>query len=87
MSGGEQCARCGAALDAGQRWCLECGTASTPIRRAPDWRIAAAIVVTVTALALAAFAIALINLSDNANRDAARSAAAASTRTVTVRSP
>jgi ribosomal protein L37E len=78
------CEHCGAELAEDQEWCLECGAGRARIRRSPDWRIGAAIVVAVIALALAAFAIALINLSDNANRQAASSAAAASARTTTV---
>ncbi len=83
-SAGLTCERCDAPLDADQTWCVECGTATAPIRRAPDWRIGAAIVAAVVVLALAAFAIALISLGDNANRTAATSA---STHTVTARSP
>jgi hypothetical protein len=45
----------------GQEWCLECGAANTVIRRAPDWRIAAAVMLAVVVLAAFGFLIALAN--------------------------
>jgi septal ring-binding cell division protein DamX len=74
-----RCENCGSPMDADQEWCLQCGAARTLIHRAPDWRIAAAIVATVVVLVLAGFAIALINLSSDANRSAASTPAAVST--------
>lgn len=55
------CRQCGAMLRDGQEWCLECGAANTVIRRAPDWRIAAAVMLAVVVLAAFGFLIALAN--------------------------
>jgi predicted nucleic acid-binding Zn ribbon protein len=38
------CAACGAALEADQEWCTECGAARTRLHRSPDWRAAAAVI-------------------------------------------
>lgn len=55
----DRCLACGAALEADQEWCLECGAARTVIRRPPDWRIAAAIVVAVVVAVIIGLVIAL----------------------------
>ncbi len=84
-SDADACRHCGAALGPDHDWCLECGAARTEVRRAPDWRIAAATVAVIVALVLAGFAVALINVSTRADRAAAASAAAASTTPTTTR--
>jgi RNA polymerase subunit RPABC4/transcription elongation factor Spt4 len=53
------CQRCGSPLAEDQEWCLECGAANTVIRKAPDWRIALAVVSVVIALSVFGFVIAL----------------------------
>lgn len=53
------CRQCGMSLAADQEWCLECGTANTVIRKAPDWRVAAATVSLLVLIALVAFVAAL----------------------------
>lgn len=53
------CPGCGAPLQDDQEWCLECGAARTVIPRAPDWRIAAAIVVFVIVVVVVAVVIVL----------------------------
>ena len=67
----DRCARCGAALEPDQEWCLECGSARTIVHRPPDPRIGAAIVGGVLLAALIALAIVLLNLSSSANRELA----------------
>ena len=64
------CAYCGSPLADDQEWCLECGAAQTLIHRAPDWRVAVAIVTTVVVLALITLAIVLVNLSADVSRSA-----------------
>ena len=44
------CPACGAALEADQEWCLECGAAVTQIHAPPDWKIGLAIVLGVIAV-------------------------------------
>jgi hypothetical protein len=63
----QRCQACGAALASDQEWCLECGAARTGLRRAPDWRIPAAVIAVVIALAVIALLIALVSLSIQAN--------------------
>jgi len=46
-------------LRSDQEWCLECGAARTVIRRAPDWRVAAAVIAAVIVLVVIALVIAL----------------------------
>ncbi|HSO98296.1 MAG TPA: SPOR domain-containing protein [Solirubrobacteraceae bacterium] len=70
----DRCARCGAALEPDQEWCLECGSARTIVHRPPDPRIGAAIVGAVVLAALIALAIVLLNLSSSANRELATTA-------------
>lgn len=66
------CPRCGAPLQPGQDWCLECGEAvSTRIARAPSWKLPAAIVATVLVLGAAVLALAFLELSDDADQAAA----------------
>ena len=55
----EVCAACTAPLRSDQEWCLECGAARTVIRRAPDWRVAAAVIAAVIVLVVIALVIAL----------------------------
>jgi uncharacterized OB-fold protein len=64
---GERCQACGAAVASDQEWCLECGAARTGLRRAPDWRVPAAVVAVVIALVVIALLIALVSLSIQAN--------------------
>lgn len=73
------CATCGAALQPGQEWCLECGTAR-PDRLAaarPSWRGGAAVLVVTGVLALGAAAAAWAGLSADAKRVAADNTQAA----------
>jgi hypothetical protein len=56
-----KCRRCGATLSRDQEWCLECGTDNLLIRRPPDWRIPAGVVLAVIALAVFGLLIALAN--------------------------
>jgi hypothetical protein len=53
-----QCPKCGAHLVDDQEWCVECGNATTLIRRPPDWRLGLALVAVVIALVVAGFLIA-----------------------------
>jgi uncharacterized protein (DUF2237 family) len=61
----EACTLCGAPLQPGQEWCLECGAARTTIQSAPDWRIAAGVIVLVVVLAVAGFWYGLHQLTAN----------------------
>jgi hypothetical protein len=75
------CPHCSSPLAADQEWCLECGTATTHIRRPPDWRIPVAVVGAVIAIALAGFIVAIGRLSgspSNASGSSAPRAASAS---------
>ena len=63
------CPRCGAALQPGQDWCLNCGAAvTTEVAGAPGWRTPIAIVGVVLLLAAAALVFAFLQLSDNADK-------------------
>jgi hypothetical protein len=53
-------------MEPGQEWCLECGAAQTLIHRAPDWRIAVALVGAVIVIALIALGLVLANLTSTA---------------------
>lgn len=67
------CPRCGAALAAGQDWCLECGAAATTrILPTPGWRLPAAILATAMVLAGAGAAVAYVQLSDDEEPQPAR---------------
>jgi septal ring-binding cell division protein DamX len=57
------CAQCGAELAEDQEWCLECGGARTMIHRAPDWRVAVAVIVSVVLLVIGGFVAVLASLS------------------------
>jgi predicted nucleic acid-binding Zn ribbon protein len=61
----EHCTLCGAALERDQEWCLECGAARTTIHSAPDWRIAAGVILAVVVLAVAGFWYGLHQLTAN----------------------
>ena len=61
------CPRCGAPLDAGQDFCLRCGTAATTrVRRAPSWRIPVFVLVLLLALGAGGVAAAFVAVSDDA---------------------
>ncbi len=53
------CARCGAALEPDQEWCLECGSARTVVQSPPDPRFAFALVAVVALAVLATLLIAV----------------------------
>ncbi len=59
------CPRCQAPLEDDQEWCLECGTATTVIHTAPDWRVPVAIVAFIVAIALAGYFVAVDRLSSS----------------------
>lgn len=65
----DTCLHCGASLQPGQEWCLECGAARTLVHRPPDWRIALGAVAIVVLLGLAGVGIAVVDLSSSANRE------------------
>jgi hypothetical protein len=73
------CPNCGAAADAGQLMCLECGSRlALDYQRAPSWRLPAAIVGVVVLLAGIGVAIALAAVTN----DAGKTTAAATTQPV-----
>jgi SPOR domain len=71
------CPHCSSPLAADQEWCLECGTASTHIRTAPDWRIPVAVVGAVIAIAVAGFIVAIVRLSGSPSNVSGTSAPSA----------
>lgn len=73
---GAACGHCDNPLDAGQRWCHECGAATGLLHRVPDWRVGAAIVAGIVALAAAATVLALTRVSRSADRSAAAASSA-----------
>ncbi len=56
------CAGCGAALEADQEWCIECGTARTRLQRPPDWRAPAAVIAVVVGVFVIAAVVAILSL-------------------------
>lgn len=70
------CPHCLNPLAADQEWCLECGTATTLIRRPPDWRVPVAVVAAVIAIALTGFVVAISRLSGSSGNPAPKAAAA-----------
>src|SRR3954453_22688262 len=58
---GPTCATCGAPVQDGQEWCLECGTALAQPNR--HWRIPAVIVGVVLAFAITSTAVAFVAIS------------------------
>jgi hypothetical protein len=64
-------------LAADQEWCLECGTATTLIRRPPDWRVPVAIVAAVVAIAVTGLVVAISRLSGSSSGTPAPRPAAA----------
>lgn len=66
-SGEEPCGACGAALQPGQEWCLECGAARTVLQRPPDWRVPAVVIAVVIVVIVIGLLIALVSLSIQAN--------------------
>jgi hypothetical protein len=69
------CPHCSSPLSNAQEWCLECGTATTHIRSAPDWRIPVAVVGTVVVLVLAGSIVAISRLSSSGSSTPAGAAA------------
>jgi hypothetical protein len=59
----QSCAKCGAAMAAGQDWCLQCGAGAPGSIGTPGWRSTAAIVGAVAVLVLGAAAAAVAALS------------------------
>jgi RNA polymerase subunit RPABC4/transcription elongation factor Spt4 len=53
------CAACGAALEADQEWCVECGAARTRLHSSPNWRGAAAVIAGVVAVFVIVVVVAL----------------------------
>src|SRR3954468_12564703 len=60
---GATCATCGAPLQDGQDWCLECGTALA--RNGRRWRVPAIITGVVIAFAITSTAVAFVAISDD----------------------
>src|SRR3954454_1322648 len=60
---GATCATCGAPLQDGQEWCLECGTALA--RNGRRWRVPAIITGVVIAFAITSTAVAFVAISDD----------------------
>ena len=66
------CPSCGASADPGQLMCLECGSRlALDYKRAPSWRLPAAIAGLVVLLAGAGVAFALAQVTNNANKTTA----------------
>lgn len=66
------CEACGAAMERGQDWCLECGTAAPGrLGARPGWRAAFTVVGATTALLLCAVVAAYAALTSDAERSAA----------------
>jgi hypothetical protein len=66
------CPNCGAPADPGQLMCLECGSRlALGYRRAPSWRLPAAVIGVVLLIAGIGVAIALTAATDNANKTTA----------------
>jgi ribosomal protein L37E len=56
------CAACGAAFEADQEWCIECGAARTRLQRPPDWRAPAAVIAIVVGVFVIAALVAILSL-------------------------
>jgi hypothetical protein len=68
VSGASACPRCGAALDAAQDWCLECGLAArTRVAPPPNWRLPLAALAAVALAAVLAIVLAFALLTGNDN--------------------
>jgi hypothetical protein len=62
------CAKCGAAMAAGQDWCIQCGAGAPGSLGAPGWRSTATVLVAVAVLVLGAAAAAYAALSKGSGR-------------------
>jgi hypothetical protein len=62
------CAKCGAAMAAGQDWCIQCGAGAPGSLGAPGWRSTATVLVAVAVLVLGAAAAAYAALSKGSGK-------------------
>jgi hypothetical protein len=83
------CAKCGAPLDAGQDWCLQCGTGAPDSlsSRTPTWRSAAVILTTLAILVAGAGTAAYAALSKNSPKAKPVTTAVAQVPTPTAATP